>query len=146
MTRVSPNWSFAAAPALVKVAVGVEVDVQAASPELWNTSTAPFCELAPKAPRSATVPSPESATAAPRESFTPLLALDRIAVGVELVAQASSADTWKRYAPPPLGFPLSLTSAVVPSPEIATAEPARPSLSLCPALLKTAVGVEVEAH
>jgi hypothetical protein len=80
---------------LVTIAVGVEVVAQAASPAAeWKTSTAPFDELTPGAPRKASVPSLERATDSPRMSFAPLFAFDRIAVGVVLDAQELSDETW----------------------------------------------------
>src|SRR5579859_7120670 len=148
---VPPNMSSSESPASVKIAVGVEVVAQAASPEAWKTSIAPVyspvpARIAPGAPRTATVPSPESATEFPSPSPEPPPAFVRIAVGVELSVQPSSAETLYTKAPPPFGFDWSLSSAVVPSPLSATLQPTLPSSGLSPALVRVAVGTEVDAH
>src|SRR5579871_2394701 len=142
----SANKSPEAPPGFVSCAVGVAVVAHEASPELWYTSAKPVLELADDAPRIATVPSPEIASALPRASCTPLPEAVRTAAGVAVVPHEFSADAWKTYAPPPPVFPSSLTSAVVPSCEIATANPAPLSFWFCCEFVRMATGVEVDDH
>ena len=89
-----PSLSPFPPPALVRVAVGVAVDAQAACEEAWNTSTAPAVGLVPGAPRRASLPSAERATASPKSSAGSLSASERIAVGDVFDTQAFAAETW----------------------------------------------------